>query len=100
MNLEEFATPGWQFFKRAIAIATALIILGVMFQVIISNNPDEWKTPANENGPLVNGFYFASQLFSFTAYGDYMPLSQRAIIVTMLFNLLWWGVVLVMFPTF
>ena len=97
----ELMTPGWQYFKRAIAVVVAFVVMGVMFQVLIANNPDEWKTPTGENGyPLVNGAYFSSQIFSFTALGDYVPLSKRAIVVTMLFVLLWWGVMLVLFPTF
>ena len=97
----ELMTPGWQFFKRAIAVITAIVIMGTMFQVLMTNNPDEWTTPADENGyPLINGFYFTSQLFSLTGFGDYMPVSTRAMTVTLLFMLLWWGVLLVMFPMF
>lgn len=99
--MNELKTPGWQYFKRAIVFLGMVILLGTMFQVLMKNNPEEWRLPKDDDGNvLINGFYYGSNLLTFTGYGDFTPHSQRAIIIVMMFLLVWWGTITVMFPTF
>lgn len=99
--INELQTPGWQYFKRAIVFVGMIIMLGTMFHILMRNNPDEWKLQNDENGePIINGFYYSVNLLTYTGYGDYTPRSQRAILIVMLFMLVWWGAVIVMYPEF
>ena len=83
-------TPGWQYYKCCIIYILLLIIFGVIYQVVIQNNPDEWNIPVDANGNRlpVNGVYFASSVHATIGYGDYSPLSARAITLVVVHVLL------------
>ena len=90
-RLKEMSTPGWQFLKKVGTFTVLIVVFAFIYQYMISNNPEEWSHPTDENGDsIINGLYVSTVINSTVGYGDYYPFSQRAIIMVVLNILLSW----------
>lgn len=96
-KIQEIRTPGWQLFMKVLVFLTMTLIFGIVYQVMIGNNPEEWSHPTDgDDNPIVNGWYVATVVNSTVGYGDYYPYSQRAIMLVCFNVLISW----VMFTMF
>lgn len=90
-RLKQMSTPGWQFFKRVVIFMLIIVTFGITYQVMMSNYPDEWEHPKDDNGnSIINGMYFSTIIASTTGYGDYYPYSKRAMLIVVLNVLVAW----------
>jgi hypothetical protein len=87
-KLSEMSTPGWQYLYKAGIFLILWLVFGILYQVVIGNNPEEWSHPTDENDKsIINGFYVSTVVNSTVGYGDYYPYSQRGILL-IVFNIL------------
>lgn len=90
-NTKDIRTPGWQMLWKVIIFLVLIIVFGGIYHSMISNNPEEWSHPTDENGdPIVNGFYVSTIINSTVGYGDYYPYSSRAITLVVINILITW----------
>lgn len=88
---DEIRTPGWQMLWKVVVFLILIITFGVVYQITIGNNPEEWAHPTDdENNSIVNGFYVSTVINSTVGYGDYYPYSSRAILLVIINVIISW----------
>lgn len=87
-RLEQMRTPGWQMLVKTSIFFFLIIVFGIVYQVVIGNNPDDWSHPTDKDGnSIVNGLYTATVINSTVGYGDYYPYTYSGMLLVA-FNIL------------